>query len=45
MHRTRLPIDEDELKCIVIECIIQDELNQEAQDKLYELLLEALDKK
>ncbi len=44
-HRTHLPIDEDELKRILIECIIQDELNQKAQDKLYELLLEALDKK
>ncbi len=44
-HFTRRSIDENELKCILIECIIQDELNREAQDKLYKLLLEALDKK
>jgi len=44
-HFTRRSIDENELKCILIEFIIQDELNREAQDKLYKLLMEALDKK
>jgi len=45
VHLTRRPIDEDELKCLLIEARIQKEWNRKAWSKLYELLMEVLGEK